>query len=123
MGWDYSNLSHLAKQNGGPAALLAKHAAYHFKKGAVSKNPIITVASLVSLGIGIGGATLYFKWKNKKDKIIVTDCEIQKIEDELIAGMKHAEEVETMHEVNQEKASQFQPPKDDNGNEDFGVSN
>ncbi len=44
MGWDYSDLSRLAKQNGGPAELLAKHAAYHFKKGAVSKNPLIAVS-------------------------------------------------------------------------------
>lgn len=123
MGWDYSSLSHLAKQNGGPAELLTKHAAYHFKKGATSKNPIIYVASLVSLGIGVGGTALYIKWKNNRNKLIVTENEVKEIEEELIAGMEQVDKVETTHELDKEEDSQYQPPVNNNYNEDRDVSN
>lgn len=123
MGWDYSDLSRLAKQNGGPAELLEKHAAYHFKKGAVSKNPLIAVSSIAALGIGIGGTTLYYKWKSKKAQITVTENEIQGVEDELIAGMEHAEEVETMQKNNPEEVTQFQIPENESSKDDLDVSN
>lgn len=123
MGWDYSSLSHLAKQNGGPAELLAKHAAYHFKKGAASKNPKIAVASLISLGIGAGGTALYIKWKNSKNKLIVTENEVKEIEEELISGMEQVDKVETTHDLAKEDDSQYQPPVNNNYNEDLDVSN
>lgn len=118
MSWDYSELSHLAKQHGGPKELLAKHAAYHFKKGAVSKNPVIAAASLIGLGVGIGVTVLYSNWKNNKDRTIVTDSEIHKIEDELISGMEQTEQ----DEVKQKEVAQVEPLEKDNGNEDLGAS-
>ena len=123
MGWDYSDLSRLAKQNGGPAELLEKHAALYFKKGAASKNPTIAVAGVAGLFIGIVGTTLYSKRKNKKDQITLIESEIQEIEDELIAGMEHANEVEMMQETIQEGVNQFQPPEDDNDIGDLDISN
>lgn len=122
MGWDYSDLSRLAKQNGGPAELLAKHAAFHFKKGAASKNPEIAGASLAGLGIGIGGTAIYFTWKKKKSKAVVTDSEIQKIEDELITGMEQAELEESIIETDQEEVNTIQPHQEDNDNENLGFS-
>ena len=122
MSWDYSALSHLAKQNGGPANLLAKHGAYYFKKGAASKNPVIVVSSLISLCVGIGGTAIYQNWKKKKVKNTITEGEIKEIEDELIAGMEQAEQEDVMHESTQED-SIIQPPEDDNGDENLDVSN
>ena len=122
MSWDYSELSRLAKQHGGPKELLAKQAAYHFKKGAVSKNPVIAAASLIGLGIGIGGTVFYSNWKNKKDRTIVTDSEIHKIEDELISGMEQTEQEEANQETFQEEVTQVEPLEKDNGNEDLGAS-
>ncbi|CZQ86494.1 hypothetical protein [Trichococcus ilyis] len=113
MSWDYSELSRLAKQHGGPKELLAKHAAYHFKKGAVSKNPVIAAASLISLGVGIGGTVFYFNWKNKKDRTIITDCEIHKIEDELISGMEQTEQGEANQEPFQKEVTQDEPHEED----------
>lgn len=118
MSWDYSELSRLAKQHGGPKELLAKHAAYHFKKGAVSRNPAIAAASLISLGVGIGGTVFYSNWKKKKDRTIVTDSEIHKIEDELIFGMEQTEQ----EEASQKEVTQCEPHDENNYNEDLGVS-
>lgn len=90
MVWDYSELSRLAKLNGGPTELLAKHAAHNFMKGARSKTPVIIAASLIGLGVGIGGTAYYYTFRKKKGKSENANRENQKIEDELIMGMERA---------------------------------
>lgn len=88
MSWDYCELSKLAKDNGGPEALLTKHAEIHFKKGAESMTPVVVVSSLIALGVGVGITIIFINIKGKR---AIADADNRKIEAELIAGMKQAE--------------------------------
>lgn len=85
----------MAKQNGGPVKHMEKHANYYFKKGAESKNPIIAAVGLISIGLGIGGTSIYFNVKNRKLAIAIKEA--QEIESELIKGMEQTEKDETQY--------------------------
>lgn len=99
--WDYAGLARLAKENGGPARLLATIKTYNFQQG-VAKGKLLQRPKII-LAFGIGAAVTfaasqapriirYFGGKPKEKEIMSEEAE--EAEKMLIEGIEKAEQQE-----------------------------
>ena len=106
--WEYAKITKWIAEHGGPQKALEIVENYYtkkgFKEGAASKNPVIILASIVSLGVGIAGKGIYDKIKEKKaletKNEAIEQVKVKKAEDELVSAMTHdtADRVEAVDE-------------------------
>lgn len=86
MSWNYADLSHFAKINGGPENAVRSIYLSGFNSGVVSMKPVIVAVGAISFGVGILGVYLYQNWQNRKNQ--ETDDNRIESERELISGIE-----------------------------------
>ena len=97
MSWDYAELSKLAKENGGPEALVEKLVQSGIDQGvSEGKNsmvPVIAVAAGIALGVGAGITVGIQKIIKHFGKQKHSPEEIEKAKEEIIQGIKAYDEM------------------------------
>ena len=86
MSWDYAKLSKMAKENGGPAALVEKLFQDGVSQGKKSMYPVVIVVLLVGATAWEGGKWIWKKIRLKLGKNPSED-EIRMVKEELIQGI------------------------------------
>lgn len=124
--WDYADLSKLASANGGPQELLKKYAGLYtkkgFKKGVVSRNPVIAAVGVACFALGSVSMWVYGKYKQKRALTTASEAadsvEAKKVEEELIFGMEAVQETESGETVETHEVDA--PQEDDDAKEENG---
>ena len=94
MSWDYSDLSHQAKQAGGPEKFVKNLETFNYNNGLKDGKAEQAIVDLVIAGVAAGGYALYKIIrkrieKAKESKITVEDAEESR--QQLIQGIKNAD--------------------------------
>ncbi|MBE6162702.1 MAG: hypothetical protein E7155_03940 [Streptococcus equinus] len=94
MSWDYSDLSHQAKQAGGPEKFVKNLETFNYNNGLKDGKAEQAIVDLVIAGVAAGGYALYKIIrkrieKAKEPKITVEDAEESR--QQLIQGIKNAD--------------------------------
>lgn len=94
MSWDYSELSHIAKQAGGPEKFVKNLETYNYNNGVKDGKAEQAIVDLSIAGVAAGGYALYKIIrkrieKTKEPKVIATQAADSR--EQLIQGLKDAE--------------------------------
>lgn len=109
MSWNYAELSKLAKENGGPEALVEKLVQSGIDQGiSEGKNsmaPVIVVATGIALAAGAGITVGIQKIIEHFNKQKYSQEEIEKTKEEIIQGIKEYDEMNP-NEVTKSEANE-----------------
>lgn len=95
MSWDYSELSHMAKQAGGPEKFVKDLETFNYNNGMKDGKAEQAIKDLAIAGIVAGGYALYkvIRKRIKKEKEpTVTEVEAKESRQQLIQGIKNFDE-------------------------------
>lgn len=108
MSWDYSDLSHQAKQAGGPEKFVKNLETFNYNNGLKDGKAEQAIVDLVIAGVAAGGYALYKIIrkqieKAKEPKITVEDAEESR--QQLIQGIKNADVEDHISDIPTEEIS------------------
>ena len=116
MSWDYSDLSHQAKQAGGPEKIVKNLETFNYNNGLKDGKTEQVIVDLVIAGVSAGGYALYKIIrkrieKSKEPKISAAQAEESR--QQLIQGVKNAEAEESVTDISLEQVAEEE--NDENG--------
>lgn len=106
MSWDYSDLSHQAKQAGGPEKYLNKIEKFNYNNGLKDGKTEQFIFDLAIVGMISGGYILYKtirKRIKKADEAKISVTEAKKSRQQLIKGIKNVEKNESVTDISAEE--------------------
>ncbi len=97
MGWPYSDLSHLASQNGGPQQYIRKIRLHErqLTTNAVNKRWVSGIIPALAILIPLAVKGAYNLFEEYKQKHTITDIEAQQTEDKLIEHFEETDDDKT----------------------------
>lgn len=111
MSWDYSDLSHQAKQVGGPEKFVKNLETFNYNNGLKDGKAEQAIVDLAIAGVAAGGYALYKILRKRIEKAKepkINAAEAEESRQQLIQGIKNADAEEHISDI----------PAEEEGNED-----
>lgn len=106
MSWDYSDLSHQAKQAGGPEKFVKNLETFNYNNGLKDGKTEQAIFDLAIAGVAAGGYALYKIIRKRIEKAKepkISDAQAEESRQQLIQGIKNAEAEESVPNISEEE--------------------
>lgn len=116
MSWDYSDLSHKAKQAGGPEKLVSDLETFNYNNGMKDGKTEQAVIDLAIAGVAAGGYALYKIIRRRLEKAKepkISAAQADESRQQIIQGIKDAEAEEANNDAPVDESDETEV--DDNG--------